>query len=176
MFHRQFEDLPVWQAGRELVRGVYVFTRRPGVAADRGFCDQIERAVVSITNNIAEGHERGTTVELVLFLFYAKGSAGEVRSMLWTAEDIGYLAPQAAEDLRGQARRVSYQLYQWIASMQTPDFNPGPKHREAPPAGVRRWQLFLEQQGLVRAENGRFMPHGPAPGAEDAAAATEEPE
>ena len=173
MSHRQFEDLPVWQAGRELCRCVYAFTRPPDVAADRGFCDQVQRAVVSITNNIAEGHERGTTVELVLFLFYAKGSAGEVRSMLWTAQDVGYLTPEAADELRGQARHVSYQLHQWIASMQTPDFNPGPKYHEAPPAGVRRWQLFLEQQGLVRTENGRFVQRGPAAGTAEPASETE---
>lgn len=178
MQHRQFEDLPVWQAGRELGKRVYDFTRRPTVAADSGFCDQIQRAAVSVTNNIAEGHERGTTVELVVFLFYAKGSAGEVRSMLWTAQDAGYLTPEVAEELRGLARGVSYQLYQWIASMQTPDFNPGPKYRTAPPAGVRRWQLFLEQQGLVRLENGRFAKHSPplAPGDEGDAGESEDTE
>lgn len=161
MPHRAFEDLPAWQAGRELVRRVYDFTRIPAVAADPGFCDQIRRAAVSITNNIAEGHERGTTVELVLFLFYAKGSAGEVRSMLWTAQDVGYLTPAAAEELRTLARRVSIQLHQWISSMQTPDFRPGPKFHQAPPQGVRRWEQYLEQQGLVRLDNGRYVQRRP---------------
>lgn len=66
MAYKTFEDLPVWQAGRELVRRVYDVTRRPQVARDHGFCDQIERAAVSVTNNISEGHERGTTVDLVV--------------------------------------------------------------------------------------------------------------
>ncbi len=154
--NKTFEELPVWQAGRELVRQVYAFTRRPPVVLDAGYCDQIQRAAVSVTNNIAEGHERDTTVELVLFLFYAKGSAGEVRSLLWNAGDIGYLPAPAAADLRDLARNISHQLRGWIASMQTPDFNPGPKYHKEPPAGLRRWELYLEQQGLFRLANGRY--------------------
>jgi four helix bundle protein len=153
---RQFEDLPVWQAGRELVRRVYALTRSPRVAADPGFCDQVRRAAVSITNNIAEGHERGTTIDLVVFLFYAKGSAGEVRSMLWNAGDVGYVSPAEGEELRGLARSLSVQLYQWISSMQTPDFDPGPKYRNQPPVGVRRWEAYLEAQGWGRLADGRL--------------------
>jgi len=157
--NKQFEDLPVWQAGRELVQQIYAFTRQPAVAADSGYCDQIQRAAISITNNIAEGHERGTTVELVVFLFYAKGSAGEVRSLLWNAEDLGYLASARAEDLRRHARNVSVQLHQWINSMQTPDFAPGPKFHKEIATGVRRWEQFIEQQGLFRLPNGSFRQH-----------------
>jgi four helix bundle protein len=160
---KQFEDLPVWQAGRELVRRVYALTRRPLVAADTGFCDQSQRAAISITNNSAEGHERGTTVELVVFLFYAKGSAGEVRSMLWNAEDLGYASPAEAEELRGLARSISVQLYQWISSMQTPDFDPGPRYRQQAPSGVRRWEAYLETQGWLRLPDGRLG--APAAGA-----------
>ena len=58
-----------------------------------------------------------------------------------------------AEEVRALARNVSYQLHQWIASMQTPDFSPGPKYHKSPPAGVRRWELYLEQIGLVRMPN-----------------------
>jgi len=153
---RHFEDLPVWESGRELVKRVYVFTRRSDVKRDAGFCDQIQRAAVSVTNNIAEGHERGTTVELVMFLFYSKGSAGEVRSMLWNAEDIGYLPPPDAAELRELAAGIGRQLHAWIESMQTPDFSPGPKYHKAPPTGVKRWEAYLEQQGLIRLENGRY--------------------
>jgi four helix bundle protein len=44
--------------------------------------DQLERAALSVSNNIAEGFERGTTNELLAFIYIARGSAGEVRSML----------------------------------------------------------------------------------------------
>lgn len=154
---KRFEELPVWQVGRELVQRVYALTRQPDVRRDDGFCDQIQRAAVSVTNNIAEGHERGTTVDLVIFLFYAKGSAGEVRSMLWNAEDIGYAGHAEAEELRKLAASIGIQLHQWISAMQTPDFDPGPKYRQNPPAGIKRWEAYLEQMGLVRLANGQYV-------------------
>jgi four helix bundle protein len=154
---RHFEELPVWKSGRELVKRVYAFTRQPDARRDGGFCDQVQRAAVSVTNNIAEGHERGTTVDLVIFLFYAKGSAGEVRSMLWNAEDIGYLPADEAAELRQLAAGIGRQLHAWIESMQTPDFDPGPKYRQNPPAGAKRWEAYLEQHGLIRLENGQYV-------------------
>ena len=62
---KTFEDLPVWQAGRELVRRIYALTRRPPFRGDPGLCDQIQRAAVSVPSNLAEGHERGSTQDLV---------------------------------------------------------------------------------------------------------------
>lgn len=62
---RQFEDIPVWQAGRELVKEIYRVTRYAELARDTGLVDQIRRASSSITTNIAEGHERGTTRDRV---------------------------------------------------------------------------------------------------------------
>ena len=79
---KRFEDLPVWQEAIRLAQGVYDMTESktwPGSARLR---DQIERAALSVSNNIAEGFERGTTKELLAFLYIARGSAGEVRSML----------------------------------------------------------------------------------------------
>ena len=82
MTYKRFEDLPVWQAGLELARHVYLLTALPPFRRNRSLRDQIERAAVSVSNNIAEGFERGTTQELLTFLCIARGSAGEVRSML----------------------------------------------------------------------------------------------
>jgi four helix bundle protein len=53
---KTFEEIPVWQAGRRLVREVYGKTRQVRFRDDRGLCDQIQRAAVSVTSNIAEGH------------------------------------------------------------------------------------------------------------------------
>jgi four helix bundle protein len=86
MKYSQFEELPVWKAAIEFALRVFEFTN----GADfRGFGDtknQLERATVSISNNIAEGFERGATTELIYFLYIAKGSAGECRSMLRLCE------------------------------------------------------------------------------------------
>ena len=86
MKYKQFEQLPVWQAALEIALKVFEFTDK---ADFRGFGDtknQLERATVSISNNIAEGFERGANTELIYFLYISKGSAGECRSMLRLCE------------------------------------------------------------------------------------------
>jgi four helix bundle protein len=92
--YQRFEDLPVWQSAAELYGKVDDLLDRTPPRVSRSFRDQLERATLSISNNIAEGFERGTTNELLAFLYIARGSAGEVRSMLvllarrpWLAAD-----------------------------------------------------------------------------------------
>ncbi|HBM45795.1 MAG: S23 ribosomal protein [Parcubacteria group bacterium GW2011_GWF2_38_76] len=85
--HR-FEDLICWKKARELTKEIYKAFKD---SKDRGLKDQIERAAVSVMSNIAEGFERGTKQEFLNYLFIAKGSAGEVRSQLYIALDVGYL-------------------------------------------------------------------------------------
>ena len=86
MTYERFEDLPVWQAAIELAEKVYELTEKEQFKKRYSLRDQIERAAVSVSNNIAEGFERGTTQELLTFLCIARGSAGEVRSMLCLLE------------------------------------------------------------------------------------------
>lgn len=81
MRYKRFEDLPVWNTAIELAVQVYALTSRREFKSHWSLKDQIERAAVSVSNNIAEGFERGTNNELLAFLFIARGSAGEVRSM-----------------------------------------------------------------------------------------------
>lgn len=91
---KRFEDLEAWKAARRLVRFVYKLTARELFARDFGLRDQIQRAAVSAMNNSAEGFERGSNKDFVKFLFIAKGSAGEVRSMLYVALDQSYISQQ----------------------------------------------------------------------------------
>ena len=80
----RFEDIESWKGGRDLVRHVYEANKVESFAHDWGLKDQIQRAAVSIMSNIAEGFERGTNKEFVQFLFIARASAGEVRSLfMW---------------------------------------------------------------------------------------------
>jgi len=88
MLIQNFEDSQVWQKGQELAVLVYQVFRD---SKDFGFRDQIQRAAVSISNNIAEGFERQTNKELIHFLYIAKGSCGEVRSMYYLAIKLGYI-------------------------------------------------------------------------------------
>ncbi len=92
----RFEDLKVWQAARVQAGGVYRAIAASQVGArDFGFRDQLQRAVVSAMNNIAEGFEYHSDADFARFLDHAKGSNGEVRSMLYLAEDLAYLTPNS---------------------------------------------------------------------------------
>jgi four helix bundle protein len=77
--YKRFEDLPVWNAAIELAVGIFALTAKPQFKAQHSLRDQLERAAVSVSNNIAEGFERGTNNELLMFLYISRGSAGEVR-------------------------------------------------------------------------------------------------
>src|SRR5438552_1992289 len=82
MTYQRFEDLPVWQKAADLYEAAEDLLDHSALNASRGFRDQLDRAALSVSNNIAEGFERGTTRELLQFIYIARGSAGEVRSML----------------------------------------------------------------------------------------------
>ena len=144
---RRFEDIPVWKIGRQQVKDIYAATRMGDFRQDRGLRDQIQRAIVSITSNIAEGHERGTTPDLIQFLYYAKGSCGEVRSQLYNAEDVGYISDVTANELRAVAEDISRQLFGWITSMQTPGFKQGPKYHKEPDKTYEDLKRVLRREG-----------------------------
>ena len=80
----KFEELIAWQRSKNLCISVY---KEFSISKDFGFNNQIQRASVSIMNNIAEGFERRSNKEFRHFLYIAKGSCGEVRSMLHLAKE-----------------------------------------------------------------------------------------
>jgi four helix bundle protein len=120
MKYRQFEELPVWQAAVEFALLVYKFTM---IADMRGLGDtknQLERAALSISNNVAEGFERGSNAELINFLYIARGSAGESRSMLCLCEHVPRFLNFKSEisNLKLKAENISKQLHGWIESLK----------------------------------------------------------
>ena len=123
MQYKRFEDLPVWQDPAELARSIYEFTALDLFRPHSGLRDQLERAALSISNNIAEGFERGTTNELLAFLYIARGSAGEVRSMLRVLETWRAFSNYRSQisDLIGKCEKISKQLYRWIESLKSLD-------------------------------------------------------
>jgi len=99
--------MKVWQDGQDLAVDVYQdFT---GIK-DYSFCDQIKRAAVSISNNIAEGAERTTPADFARFLDISKGSTGEVRSMYCLAARLGFIDDDKLTDRRGKCKSISRQL------------------------------------------------------------------
>lgn len=123
MKYSRFEELPVWKAAIELAVQIYLLTSRPAFKGRYSLRDQIERAGVSVSNNIAEGFERGTTQELLNFLYIARGSCGEVRSMLCLFERLPYFDDLKFEisNLKLQAEGISRQLRAWADSLQNSD-------------------------------------------------------
>jgi four helix bundle protein len=88
MKFERFEDMIVWQKGQELtISGYKNFSDNK----DFTFKNQFFGACISITNNIAEGFERKSNKEFKQFLFISKGSAGEVRNMLYLAKELKYI-------------------------------------------------------------------------------------
>src|SRR5436190_10044884 len=115
---RTFEDLLVWQMGIELVKRVYLLTTSGMFSRDFGLRDQIRRAAVSIPTNIAEGFERASRKEYLNFLNIAKGSAGEVRSLLYVAREVGYLQKESDRELREAVTRISAYLFNHIKAIK----------------------------------------------------------
>ena len=106
-----FEDLRVWQAGIQLFKQIYMVSKEGELSRDFGLRDQLRRASVSIPTNIAEGFERRSRKEYVNFLNIAKGSAGEVRSLLRVALEIGYLNEETYARLSQQVIEISKMLF-----------------------------------------------------------------
>jgi len=129
MTYSRFEELPVWQEALKLADGVYDMTEKHKNIFSYSLRDQLERAALSVSNNIAEGFERGTTNELLAFLYIARGSAGEVRSMLCFIERrpaFNDLKSQIS-DLKSKAESCSRQLRAWADHLQNSDIK-GQRH------------------------------------------------
>src|SRR5689334_6350932 len=91
--YKNFEELPAWQEAKKLYNKVLDLLEEPGVPLTSGFRNQLDRAALSVSNNIAEGFERVTTNDLNAFLSIARGSSGEVRSMMAVVKDRPKLLP-----------------------------------------------------------------------------------
>jgi four helix bundle protein len=148
MQYRRFEDLPVWQEAVELARSMYEFTALEPFRTHPGLRDQLERAALSISNNIAEGFERGTTNELLAFLYIARGSAGEVRSMMRVLERWKLFSQCRSQisDFIVQCERISKQLYGWIESLKNSEIS-----------GQRRFDEKAKNRYASKKEREQFL-------------------
>jgi len=112
---RNFEGLRVWQQSREFVNSIYDIMEQ---VRDYGFRDQIQRAAVSIMNNIAEGSESGSDAKYVNFLQISRGSCSEVRSMLYLCLDRKMIDSGTFDRLKNEATSISNQIYRLIESLR----------------------------------------------------------
>lgn len=161
--YERFEDLPVWQAAADLYDRTEELLSVAPPRLSRSFRDQLERAALSVSNNVAEGFERGTTNELLAFLYIARGSAGEVRSMLILLSRRAWL-PDALKsqisDLKSLAESCSRQLRAWADSLQNSDIA-GPRHlNEKTRADYRKSTARKQGASDFQALLARHLPPG----------------
>ncbi|MGP8216070.1 MAG: four helix bundle protein [Bacteroidia bacterium] len=100
----KFEDIIAWQKAKEMAVLIY---NDFGKTKDFGFKDQMQRAGVSLMNNIGEGFERRTNNEFKQFLFITKSPCGEVRSMLYLAEELNNISENSFNKLFALAEEIS---------------------------------------------------------------------
>jgi four helix bundle protein len=127
--YERFEDLPVWQEAARLYNAVLDLLEEPNVPLTPGFRNQLDRASLSVSNNIAEGFERSTTNELLSFIAIARGSSGEVRSMIAVVKNRPKLRLYAAplQKIRALAESCARQLTGWARAVDRLPFD-GRRH------------------------------------------------
>lgn len=118
--YQHFEELPVWQESKKLYNAVLDLLEEPDAPLTSGFRNQLDRAALSVSNNIAEGFERATTFELQSFIAIARGSSGEVRSMMAVVHDRPKLKSfvRQLQTIRTLAESCARQLTGWSSSIE----------------------------------------------------------
>lgn len=127
--YERFEELPVWREAARLYNMVLDLLEEHAGLLTPGFRNQLDRAALSVSNNIAEGFERSTTAELQSFIAIARGSAGEVRSMMAVVKDRPRLRPVVTrlKEIRALAESCARQLTGWSGSIEKLPFE-GRRH------------------------------------------------
>src|SRR2546422_11142307 len=127
--YQRFEELPVWQEAARLYNAVLDLLEEPDVPLTPGFRNQLDRASLSVSNNVAEALERSTTKELLSFIAIARGSSGEVRSMIAVVKDRPKLKRfiVALQKIRGLAESCARQLTGWEGALDKLPFE-GRRH------------------------------------------------
>jgi four helix bundle protein len=110
----KFEELQVWKLSRDVNNEIWKLIQENRFKNFYKFINQIHSASGSIMDNIAEGFERGTKGQFILFLYYAKGSCGELRSQLHRAYDQNFITLLEFEKLKTMVIRVNAMIFSMI--------------------------------------------------------------
>jgi four helix bundle protein len=117
----RFEDLETWQLARELYKLVFKITSQRPFCDDFRFRDQMRASSGSVSDNIAEGFERGGNKELIQFLSISKGSCGETRNQAYRAFDSNYIKQDALNELLELTDKISRKTSNFIISLKNSD-------------------------------------------------------
>ena len=112
---KKFEELLVWQKAQDYSVLIYDNFKNN---RDFSFCDQIKRASVSISNNIAEGFDRRTNPDFKRFLYISLASNSETRSMLYLAVRLKFISKEVSLDLINRSNEIAKMLFGLIKSLK----------------------------------------------------------
>ncbi|HKO78631.1 MAG TPA: four helix bundle protein [Flavobacterium sp.] len=116
---KSFEEFEVYQKGIQLAKLIFKLLENKSFEREFGFKDQIKRAVISITNNIAEGSEYNNNKQLIRYLKISKGSCAEVRSMLILSRELGFCSQSEIEESYKTSIEISQNLSNFIKYLNT---------------------------------------------------------
>jgi four helix bundle protein len=155
MTYERFEDTPAWQAAIALGHRVFDLLKSRAFDGLGDLRNQLQRSVLSISNNIAEGFERGNNNELISFLYIARGSAGEVRSALQFADGRPEVAVHRTEirAIMQLCESVSRQLRGWANHLQNSEIQGQRKLNDQSKSDYdqrRRSAEFMEKLQAIR--------------------------
>jgi four helix bundle protein len=111
-----FRKLRVWQNAKDLAVRVYQIAKLQSITKDYGYKDQIQRAAVSISANIAEGDELGTDKQSIRHFYIAKGSSAELQTLIIIGAEIGYIEKVTADGLMNDCKVISFMLAKIISA------------------------------------------------------------
>lgn len=115
---RNFRNYKVWQDAVEYATRVYKVTTEMPWFEKKGLCDQLQRAVVSISSNIAEGAAKPSDVEFAHFLDTSLGSAFEVETQLLISKNVGYISQDIYENLLSGLNEIERQINGLISTLR----------------------------------------------------------
>lgn len=111
-----FLNLKVWNRAKDLAVFIYGITGKNPFERDYGLKDQIRRAAVSVSSNIAEGDELGTKKQAIKHFYIAKGSSAEVFTQAIIAFEVGYISRETLCYIQSECSAISKMLYSLIRS------------------------------------------------------------
>ena len=131
-----FEDLPIWQTARVLAKKIYGLTNQVPFRQDHGLRDQLQRAIISVGSNIAEGFDRSSDKDFAHFLTIAKSSIAESRSQLYSALDLEYVTESQQIEANTELKQLGKQIGGFINYLRSTS-RANRRSPKAPAAGRR---------------------------------------